>query len=285
MDTTAARVANILLGNSESAALLEMHFPAAEIEFAETVGVAIAGADFGPLLDDRAVPNWSSFTAPRGSILKFGAKNFGTRAYLAVTGGLRADEWLESLSTNLVARIGGISGRRLQTGDRIESGAYHTRSPSIAGRSIVPRYSRFPTVRIIPGSEFEYLTATSERDFLRTGFKLTNECDRMGYRLSGKTLHLLHKLEMVSSAATFGTIQLLPDGQLIVLMADHQTSGGYPRLGNIVPADLPLVAQCGPGDGISFEIVTIEEAEWLSLRLVTELNFLRTGCNLRNQDA
>jgi antagonist of KipI len=104
MDTTAARVANILLGNSESAALLEMHFPAAEIEFAETVGVAIAGADFGPLLDDRAVPNWSSFTAPRGSILKFGAKNFGTRAYLAVTGGLRADEWLESLSTNLVDR-------------------------------------------------------------------------------------------------------------------------------------------------------------------------------------
>ena len=286
MDTTAARVANILLGNSESAAVLEMHFPAAEIEFAETTGAAIAGADFEALLDDRAIPNWSSFTAQPGSILKFGGKRFGTRAYLAVPGGLRADEWLGSLSTNLAARIRGISGRRLATGDKIVSGpASHINSRSTAGLSIIPRYSRFPTVRIIPGNEFGYLTATSERNFLRSGFTLTNDCDRMGYRLSGKSLHLLHSLEVVSSAVTFGTIQLLPDGQLIILMADHQTSGGYPRLGTVVPVDLPLLAQCGPGDGISFEIVTIEEAERLVVRLDAELNFLRVGCRFRKENA
>ena len=285
MDTAAARVANILLGNDAGAAVLETHFPAAEIEFEVDTGVAIAGADFDARLGETAIQNWTSFKAPAGSILKFAGKRSGSRAYVAVSGGLKVETWLGSMSTNLVAKIGGVSGRKLEARDRLESGVFHNTARAAAGQSIIPHYSRFPTVRIIPGNEFAFLTATSERDFLQSGFTLTNDCDRMGYRLSGTPLHLLHKLEMVSAAVTFGTIQLLPDGQLIVLMADHQTSGGYPRLGTVIPVDLPLLAQCGPADGLSFEIVTIEDAEDLVQRFETELSFLRIGCRLQEQNA
>ena len=117
------------------------------------------------------------------------------------------------------------------------------------------------------------------------GFSLTNDCDRMGYRLSGPPLHLLHKREMISAPVTFGTIQLLPDGQLIVLMADHQTSGGYPRIGNVISTDLPLLAQCRSGDGVSFTLVSIDEAERLASRFDRELNYLRVGCRLQGQNA
>ena len=107
---------------------------------------------------------------------------------------------------------------------------------------MIPKYSRFPTLRVVAGGEFDLLTAIGERAFLNEGFTITNDSNRMGYRLSGPPLYLLHKKEMVSAAVSFGTIQLLPDGQLIVLMADHQTAGGYPRLANVISSDLPLRA-------------------------------------------
>jgi antagonist of KipI len=105
----------------------------------------------------------------------------------------------------------------------------------------------------------------------------------MGYRLDGVRLSLLHRFELVSSSVTFGTIQLLPDGQTIILMADHQTTGGYPRIGNVISVDLPLLAQCGPGDGVSFKLVTTEEAEAASARFERELNFMRVGCRLQTR--
>lgn len=285
MDTAAARIVNILAGNDDADAVLEMHFPAAEIEFEHDSLIALGGADFDARLDGNPTPNWTCTTVSKGSLLKFARRRSGNRAYLAVKDGFHVDPWLGSASTNLVAGIGGFAGRKLASGDRLECDTPSERGSVTAGRSIVPHYSRFGTVRILAGNEFEYLTATSERLLVRSGFTLTNDCDRMGYRLNGKPIHLLHDLRMVSSAVTAGTLQLLPDGQLIVLMADHQTSGGYPRIGTVIPVDLPILAQCGPGDGVSFEFVTIGEAERLSLRFETELNFLRVGCRLQNQNA
>ena len=286
MDTSASRIANILVGNDETSAVLEMHFPAPEIEFRDETVFAISGAGFDSHLDSKPIPNWTAVRGPRGSVLRFRGKRWGSRAYLAVSDGFKVDKWLGSASTNLVAGIGGVSGRKVTAGALLDCETTSRETSGLTvGPSIRPRYSRFPTVRIIPGNEFRFLTATSERDFLRGGFTLTNDCDRMGYRLSGKALHLLDDIDMVSAATTFGTIQLLPDGQLIILMADHQTSGGYPRMGTVVPVDLPLLAQCGPGDGVSFEIVTIEDAERLVLRFETELNFLRAGCRLQEQNA
>ncbi len=286
MDRAAGRILNAVLGNDESGAVLEMHFPACEIEFDADTLIAIGGAEFTGQVDGRTIENWSRTFVPKGTNLRFAKKLSGNRTYLAVKGGLRVPEWRGSRSTNLVAGIGGLAGRKLLAGDIIECEKYPIpHRPLVVGYSIIPRYSRFPTVRIVAGSEYEYLTAESRREFLSEGFTLTNDCNRMGYRLRGNPIHLIDEREMVSTAVTFGTIQLLPDGQLIVLMADHQTSGGYPRIGNVISADLPIIAQCGPGDGVSFQLITIGEAERLSSRFETELNFLRAGCKLQAQNA
>jgi len=282
MDMVAARIANVLLGNDERAAVLETHFPAVEIEFDVDTAFAIGGAEFGAEVSGKPLRNWSVTQAHSGDVLRFRKKNFGNRSYLALPGGVDGDEWLGSRSTNLAV---GFGGRKISPGDQMELSASRIATPLSAGQSVLPRYSRFPTVRIIAGPEFEFLTATGERRFLAEGFTLTNDCNRMGYRLSGKPIHLLHSRDMVSSGVAFGTIQLLPDGQLIVLMADHQTSGGYPRIGNVISVDLPLLAQCGPNDGVSFQLVSVDEAERLAAQFERELNYLRVGCKLQTQNA
>jgi len=280
MDRAAARLINTLLGNDESDAVLEMHFPAAEIEFDSESSIAIGGADLSATLNETPIRNWSSFTANQGDILEFTKPVSGTRVYLAVKNGFAIDEWLGSQSTNLIAGSGGYGGRKLNSGDRLELRSPRTVKPHAIGPSIVPKYSRFPTVRVVASGEFDLLTAVSEQAFLNEGFTVTKDSNRMGYRLSGPPLHLLHKKEMVSAAVTFGTIQLLPDGQLIVLMADHQTAGGYPRIANVISADLPLLAQLGTNDGVSFHLVSIEEAERLQAAFERDLCRLRTGIRL-----
>lgn len=280
MDRTAARLINTLLGNDENEAALEMHFPAPEIELESECSFAIGGADLSAELNGTPVRNWSSFTANKGDILRFTKPVSGTRSYLAAKNGFAIDEWLGSRSTNLVAEVGGHRGRKLQQGDRLEFRDPQTTKPHTIAPSIIPKYSRFPTVRVIASGEFALLTAISERALLNDGFTVTKDSNRMGYRLSGPSLHLLHKKEMVSAAVTFGTIQLLPDGQLIVLMADHQTAGGYPRIANVISADLPLLAQLGPNDGVSFHLVSIEEAESISSIFESDLCRLKTGISL-----
>jgi len=277
MDATAARLANILLGNNENEAVLEMHFPAGEFEFETDCSFAIAGADLGASLSGNEINNWSSAIAEKGDLLKFTERRTGTRAYLAVAGGFEINEWLGSVSTNLVAGIGGLAGRQIKAGDRIGLRDPRVVKPRRIGPSMIPRYSRFPTVCVTAGAEFDLLTAVSERTFMSEGFMLTLDSNRMGFRISGGPLFLLSNKEMVSAAVTFGTIQLLPDGQLVVLMADHQTSGGYPRIANVIAADLPLLAQLSPGDGVGFHIISIDEAESIAARFEEDLCTLRLG--------
>ncbi len=283
MDPAAARIANILVGNDDRAPLLEMHFPAAEIVFEEDTVFAICGADFAPDLDHEAVPLWRCHVARPGSKLRFSKKMSGERSYLAVRGGLDIPLWLGSASSNLNANIGGLNGRRLKAGDRLavnDTRLEDLRSLPAASASLLPRYSRFPTVRVIAGAEFEYLGTESRDALLSQDFAITNRSDRMGFRLSGRPLHLEDPPELISSAVCFGTVQLLPDGQLIILMADQQTAGGYPRIAHVIGYDLSLVGQLGSGDKIAFHLVELEEAERLCLQFEKELSFLRSACRL-----
>lgn len=281
MDKTAARLINILLGNEETEAVIEMHFPAPEIVFIEENFFALGGADFGARLNDKKIENWKIHFAKSGSVLKFTEKIFGNRCYLAIKNGLKIETWLDSASTNLTAKIGGFEGRKLETGDEIEFNKLQITNYELQNIKIsnflIPFYSRFPTVRIIKGAEFESLTALSEQQFLNETFSISKDSNRMGFRLEGESLYLLEKKELVSSAVDFGTIQLLPDGQLIVLMADHQTTGGYPRLGNIISIDLPLAAQLGANDKIGFHLISIEEAENILFEFEKDLNYLKIG--------
>ena len=285
MDQTAARLINILLGNDENEAVLEMHFPAPQLVFEGKTVFAIGGAEFEAQLDGQPIENWRGCLAKKNSVLKFTARVAGNRGYLAIKDGFRIAAWLGSASTNLAAQIGGFEGRNLGSDDRIGF-RKKTKMPTAfdvrrISNSLIPMYSRFPTLRIIAGAEFERLTQRSRDTLIRKDFSISNNSNRMGFRLAGEPVSLSKPFEMISAATNFGTIQLLPDGQLIVLMADGQTAGGYPRIAHVISRDLPLLAQLGANDKVAFHMVTIEEAENLTLEFERELSFFRIGCRFQ----
>ena len=284
MDRTAARLINLLLGNHENGAVLEMHYPAAVIRFESDTIFAIGGAEFGPRLDDSPVRNWQMYKGHAGQKLTCTAKELGSRCYLAVRGGLDIEPWLGSASTNLAAKVGGHAGRRLEADDRIKLRQTAVPSPveksPRVSASLIPRYSRFPTVRIIAGAEYNTLSQTLEQSLLTQAYQVSNNSNRMGFRLSAEPIILDKSIEILSSAVDFGTIQLLPDGQLIILMADHQTTGGYPRLAHVASVDLPLLGQLGPGDKVAFHLIDHEHAEELLIQTERELSFFKVGCRL-----
>lgn len=285
MDGKAVRLINILLGNKESEAVVEIHYPAPKILFEKTAVIALGGADFAAKIGDKNIQNWRLYSLEKGQILSFPHKAFGNRAYLSLGGGFKIPDWLESKSTNLKARIGGFEGRRVLKNDRILFNAkckmQNAKSDYFIAPDLVPKYSNSPKLRVIKGAEWENLTKASQNYFLSQTFSLSLNSDRMGFRLKGKPLLLSKKLELVSSAVNFGTIQLLPDGQMIILMADHQTTGGYPRIAHVCAEDLPLAAQLGANDSLSFEMTTIEEAEESIILFERNLNLLKTAVRFK----
>lgn len=285
MDRKAARLINILLGNDENEAVLEIHYPAPKILFEESAIIALGGANFAPQIDDQAIQNWRPFQVKKGQILSFPRKEFGNRIYLSVCGGYKIDDWLKSRSTNTKAEIGGFHGRRLLKNDEILFSAKCERQSAKFNYSIssdmIPQYSNSPIARFIKGAEWENLDEKSRADFLTQKFSVSLNSDRMGFRLNGKPLNLAKKMELISSAVDFGTVQLLPDGQLIILMADHQTTGGYPRIAHVCAEDLPLVAQLGANDSLSFIMISIEEAENLTLAFEKNLNLPKTAVKFK----
>lgn len=272
MDRTAARIVNLAVGNEESAAVLEFYFPGPEIVFEGDHTIALGGADLGAELNGVPVANWRSITVGGSNSLRFRRRGLGNIGYLALRGGLRPapDDDPNPFRTERI--------RSAQT-----LIADHKAGPTLPAanvrisRGVLPAYSRFPTIRVIAGAEFPLLTAESKAAIETSEYVVSNDSNRMGFRLRGPGLSLADPAEMVSSAVSFGTIQLLPDGQLIVLMADHQTSGGYPRAGHIISADLPVLAQLGPGDKTTFSIVDIAAAERAADEIEKGLRMLKAG--------
>jgi antagonist of KipI len=285
MDRTAVRLLNILVGNDENETVFEMHFPAGLLEFEKECVFAIGGADFSPTINDKRLRNWCSCKASAGDVLSFKTKASGNRAYLAACGGFSADRWLDSASTNLRAGLGGFHGRRLKTNDQVEFGTnrYGSRVGLCIGQSFIPPYANRQTIRAVAGPEFETLTDESKKTLIAAVFQISLNSDRMGFRTSGEPLQRISNVEILSSGTTFGTVQLLPDGQMIILAADHQTTGGYPRILTVAAVDQCLLAQLGPGDEIHFELVTPPEAEELYLEFEKSLGFFRTGLRSRTQ--
>ena len=282
MDPTALRLLNTLLGNEENEAAIECHFPAGEFIFDQECVFALGGADFSAELDGKPMDSWKPIFPRNRSVLRFLRPRLGQRAYLAVSGGISIGKWLNSAGTDLNAVRGGIEGRKLKSGDVIEfqaGSALQLPSVRIAS-SLISRYSRFPTVRVIKGPEFDLLDGESRQKLVSSNFQISTESNRMGYQLIGDALNLEAPREYISSGVTFGTVQLLSDGQLIVLMADHQTTGGYPRIANIIEADLSLMAQLGPGDKAAFHLLSIEEAERTYAEFERDLRRLKIGASL-----
>lgn len=266
MDRFSASLANALLGKEAGAPVIELHFPASGFLFDEACVVCLTGADFTPMINGVCVPLHQPLFINANSILQFKHLNSGARCYLALLNEWHLPKWLHSYSTNLKAAAGGYNGRRLMKGDVLTFEPLRLLSRTNDAFVALPwRYNQQRTtsneIEFIAGSEWNWLGTKNQTLLLNESFTITPASDRMGYRLQGEALYQSRSESLVSSAVSFGTMQLLPAGQLIVLMADHQTTGGYPRIGHVISADLSTLAQMKPGEELTFAMTTGEEAE------------------------
>ncbi|WP_145050160.1 biotin-dependent carboxyltransferase family protein [Paenibacillus xylanexedens] len=301
MDTFAARVSNMVVGNTRNAAVIEMTMTGSELRFEEDQLISLCGADLTAMVDDMDIPMWRPIVIPAGAVLRFGRCRSGLRTYMAVAGGIDVPVIMGSRSTDLKTGIGGINGRALRDGDKLSIGKPSTEASMIldfwgtkrkSGVHRVkttawyfssnewPGYHTEPVLRIVPGIEDRGFTEESLRKFYEEPYLVSPQSDRMGYRMQGAVLEQKQVQNRLSEAVTYGTVQIPADGQPIILMADHQTIGGYPVLGQVAKVDLPILAQARPGTRVTFKRITSREAEilWLEqekhLRLAE--NFIRS---------
>jgi KipI family sensor histidine kinase inhibitor len=272
MDPFALRVANLLVGNPEDAAGLELTLAGPELEFSAETRVAVGGAEF------EGVPSWRTLTVAAGERLAFGACRQGCRAYLAVAGGIAVPPVLGSRSTYLRGEFGGFAGRALREGDRLPLGEPRGAIPARpagwrVSTLILPAYSPEPQLRVIAGPQ----APEFGEELWAAEFSLTSQSDRMGLRLAGPALGRRGGTELLSTAVAPGTVQVPPDGQPILLMADAQTIGGYPQAAHVIGADLPVAAQLRPGDRVRFREVDLAEAQGLARARERDLGILRAG--------
>lgn len=287
MDKAALAVANLLAGNDSGKAVLEMHFPAPVLRLESDALIALAGADFDARLDGKPIPVHTPVLISAGTVLEFRKPLSGARCYLAVAGGLVLEPWLGSCSTHLAVQAGGFKGRALQAGDVLPFCRQADFTAALQGKSGVVLHWRanvsglYPSgdaLRFSPGPEYDCLTAESKKWLETARWKIARQSDRMGYRTEGVALNLNEPLELVSSAVVPGTLQLLPNGHFIILMADSQTTGGYPRIGHIISADMPGLAQMGAGSPFHLEQVDLETAMEAKYRQTAWLQRLALGC-------
>jgi len=270
MDRFAIAAANRLVGNPESAGALEALLEGPALVALEGCLVAVGGGDFQPRVNGVEAPGWTAFWLAPGDRLSFAGRRSGARAYVACAGGLAGDRWLGSVATYQLVGRGGLEGRPLRAGDELALAA-EPAHPAVVGRRLPedrrPAYGDEPDLATIRGPHFERLGAASRRRLFSTWWEVSREADRMGYRLQGDPLELRGE-ELISFGLAFGCVQVPASGQPILLMADHQTAGGYPAVAGVARAALPLAAQLLPGRRLRFRetSVTDAQAEWWTLR-------------------
>lgn len=293
MDRIAMYVANSLVGNAPTEAVIEMHFPAAALLFEDFAMIALSGADLGAMVNDQPVPVNKPVLMTRQAVLRFTRPVSGAICYLAVRHGLDVAAWLGSYSTHLKAGAGGFEGRALQRNDVLpmrQVTPYNKFLQQHLARelpwSIGVRdlYTTGNPIRITTGSSFALLNEHARQQLTDAAFTITQQSDRMGFRLQGPALKLAEKTETLSAGVTRGTIQLLPNGQLIILMADQQTTGGYPRLAHVITADQPTLAQLQTRQQLHFNLITTTEAEDLLWHQEQRLQLLQNACKLRLEE-
>jgi antagonist of KipI len=284
MDTFALRMANLLVGNDEGAAALEMTLLGPTLQFEQNAFIALCGGEFHAKLDNNTMPIWRPVFVKKGTSLNFGSTVSGTRGYLAIAGGIDVPLVLGSRSTYLHGKFGGYEGRALQEGDLLIAKPTLAVSPQNYNwriGSLAPAYDDGPTLRVILSSEFKWLTPKSQEQLFAAEFEVTPQSDRMGYRLSGPRLELTSPRELISEAVCPGTIQVPADGQPLLLMADCATTGGYPKAACVVSVDLPLAAQLRPGSKLRFEAISLAEAQSLIRQREADIARLRIGLQFK----
>jgi antagonist of KipI len=262
MDTYSHMLANRLVGNDAGAAALEITLMGPEIESDADITCAVAGATFRITVGGHAVPLQEPFVLPAKVPLRFGERMAGARASLAVRGGFDVEPLFGSRATSLISRMGPFEGRALRSGDRLPVGSSDQRHGHASFAA--PEPARLPAggavVRVMRGPQDEYFTTRAFDTLFSARFAISTQSNRMGYRLEGPALQHKGKADILSDATPIGTMQVPASGQPILLMADRQTTGGYPKIATVITADLPLAGQLAPGDWIEFKPATRAEA-------------------------
>jgi antagonist of KipI len=263
-DCFSLRAANLLVGNEEGEAVLEITLMGFWARAFTDLSVAITGGDLEPRLNGESLGMWGPRTLKAGDILSFGRPRSGCRAYLALAGGIDVEPVLGSRSTNLVSGFGGLQGRALRKGDRLLTRPHSPASAEsrrLLREDLIPPYERNPVLRVLPGPHDRDFALDARRLFLNSPFTVSTQSDRMGIRLSGASLVRREGLEesIVSEGVVPGAVQVPGDGQPIVILVESVT-GGYRKIATVISADLPLLGQLKPADTVRFHEVSPEEA-------------------------
>jgi biotin-dependent carboxylase-like uncharacterized protein len=260
MDRDAFVLGNRLVGNPDGAAGLECTLVGPRLELTDDRLVAVTGADVAPTLNGAAMPAWQAVPARAGDVLRLGPARSGVRAYLAIAGGLATPPVLGSRATYVRGRLGGLEGRAVRKGDRLPLGAAAPGPARRVRATRVPAYGAEITVAVILGPQDDRFTAAGIDAFLSGPYELLPQSDRMGARLKGPFIEHTRGHDIVSDGVPMGGIQVIGEGQPIVLLADRQSAGGYTKIATVCSFDLGRIAQLKPGGRLTFRRVTVAEA-------------------------
>lgn len=264
MDHFATRVANMLVGNDEYAAVLEGTYLGPEIIFDCDEVIAITGTNMKPKINGEAIEMWTSIPVNAGDKLTFSGVLRGLRCYIAFSRGLDVPDIMGSKSTFTRGNVGGFEGRKLANNDEITLGERKLDSTgSYLPKKYIPLYEKDQIIRVVMGPQDDHFTDEAIETFLNSSFKITSEADRMGYRLEGPKI--VHKTvaDIISDGIVFGSIQVPGHGSPIVMMADRATTGGYTKIATAITPDLSVLAQMSPGGSMNFKKVTVNESHEL----------------------
>lgn len=300
MDPVAHRIANLLVGNQEDVPTMEVTLAGPSLRFEKDTLISLCGGELSASIDDDPVKLWRPVFVKKGSKLRFGQAKEGSRVYLAVAGGFDVPEIMGSKSTYLRAGLGGFHGRAVQENDelRVEeaSGVAKKILASLRKESegrnfismdwyvaseFIPAFQEEQPVRVMKGRQYHLFKRESREAFFHEVFKVGSKSDRMGYRLEGPGLYLEKEEDMISEAVALGTVQVPSNGQPIILLADRQTTGGYPKIGQIASVDIPLMAQMKPGEKVRFQEISHDEAQQLYLERERSIQQLAQGIRLK----
>jgi antagonist of KipI len=268
-DPVALRIGNRLVGNAEGAAALEMTLIGGTFLFPERAVVTLAGSDFAATLDGKCIQIWSSFEIGAGQALQLGPTRSGARCYLCVRGGIDVKLFLGSASTHLLSGLGGFQGRALRKGDIMKigtaGGTFRTFRKMTVGSKALAHLSPRKVLRVTDGPQSEWFSDDARKAFYSATYRVAEESNRMGLRLDGAPIVSALSGEMISEGVSLGAVQITAGGLPIILFVEQQTTGGYPKIANVISADLASLGQLKPRDEIRFERVDLETARTLLL--------------------
>ncbi len=281
LDTESLRLANALVRNPPDMAGLEIPYQGPTLEVtAESARIAISG--FGATIEvfghtTYNVGPWASVLLRRGQTFRIVLDGTTSSCYLACEGGFDLPVFLNSLSTYVRGKLGGFNGRLLRTGDELKLNIKTSSETEALRFPKPPEFSRGEPIRITWGLQHKMFTEESQQKFINEPFTILPESDRMGYRINGPKLSHRDSYDIVSDGIATGAIQVPGNGQPIILLADHQTTGGYPKIATVISADIPVLGRLRVGDTVNFSLVTIEEAEKIRRRKEEEIRLLENN--------